>query len=611
MATTDSDDVPLSAFRLGFEPGYVEGVIDHVLQHRNEASEGARSALNSAISDSIKLDGFRDSSRAGPQQLRNGVAFELLEGNDRLTGAVLRAWAESHQGLHDLATDHLHGLGIPTGGPDLRRRAFSGLWEREAWIQELAELCQGDGGPDEDDVGLMMSYVSGMAPPMKLYDPDIGSETFSEWIDHLEDLPPDAHEWAEIELFIETVTELASAKRAERVTVQLEAAGHAFAAILREFDSELRYLGMDETVAAWEAEVSERPALVGAAMDVVSELRETLEEYRPLHPQADSRDREAVRAVERGECEAAILDLVARWDCMKGRFDDTEERTLPEDTVQSREDDSAATGSGGPAGGQGQPEAQEDGGPPPVPEHSADAGEPETTVSMEEHEALLSERDRLRREKESSEVENARLTRANADLESDSRSLDRENSEIRDELSQSRTREESWSVAYVSARAADAGGAAEEATPPDTVNEAVARVEESFPNQLAISLNSKSAKNSPFQRPGEVFDALAWLATVYHSRRMRPGKQPHFDKLLRESCSGWSYKPKQTEVTKEQFDEWYTTTMDGRSYDLDAHIGKGNSYDPKNTLRIAFAWDDERSKVVVGYIGHHQRTRSS
>ena len=171
--------------------------------------------------------------------------------------------------------------------------------------------------------------------------------------------------------------------------------------------------------------------------------------------------------------------------------------------------------------------------------------------------------------------------------------------------------EESWRVAYVSARAADAGGPVEEATPPDTVNEAVARVEESFPNQLAISLNSKSAKNSPFQRPGEVFDALAWLATVYHSRRMRPGKQPHFDKLLRESCSGWSYKPKQTEVTKEQFDEWYTTTMDGRSYDLDAHIGKGNSYDPKNTIRIAFAWDDELSKVVVGYIGHHQRTRSS
>ncbi len=180
--------------------------------------------------------------------------------------------------------DRLRGLDIPTGGPDLRRRAFSGLWEREAWIQELAELCQGDGGPDEDDVGLMMSYVSGMAPPMRLYDPDIGSETFSEWIDHLEDLPPDAHEWAEIELFIETVTERASAKRAERVTVQLEAAGHAFAAILREFDSELRYLGMDETVAAWEAEVSERLALVNAAMDVVSELRETWRSTVPFIP---------------------------------------------------------------------------------------------------------------------------------------------------------------------------------------------------------------------------------------------------------------------------------------------------------------------------------------
>ena len=152
MATTDSDDVPLSDFRLGFEPGYVEGVIDHVLQHRSDASEGARSALNSAIGDSIKLAGFRDSSRAGPQQLRNGVAVELLEGNDRLTGAVLRAWVESHQQLRDLVVDRLRGLDIPTGGPDLRRRAFSGLWEREAWIQELDELCQGDGAPNEDDV---------------------------------------------------------------------------------------------------------------------------------------------------------------------------------------------------------------------------------------------------------------------------------------------------------------------------------------------------------------------------------------------------------------------------------------------------------------------------
>ena len=610
MATKDSDDVPLSAFRLGFEPGYVEGVIDHVLQHRSEASEGARSALNSAISDSIKLDGFRDSSRAGPQQLRNGVAVELLEGNDRLTGAVLRAWAESRQELHDLVAGHLDGLGIPTGGPDLRRRAFSGLWDREVWIQELDELCQDDGAPDEDDVGLMMSYVSGMAPPMKLYDPEIGSETFSEWIDQLEDLSPDAREWDEIDLFIETVTELAGAKLAERMAVQLEAASHAFDEIRKEFDSEMRYLEIDQIVDGWEVEMSDRPRRMSFALDVVEKLRDDLHEYRPIRPQADSREEEAVRAKERGEREAAILELVAGWDWLKRQSDESEEYPLVDES-DPPSDDARATSSFGAEAGQGQPEAQEDGGSPPVPEHSADVGEPETIVSMEEHEALVFELDRLRRERESSAVENARLARANADLDSDRRSLDRENSEIRDELSQSRTMEESWRVAYVSAKASDAGGAAEEATPLDTVNEAVARAEESFPNQLAISLNSKSAKNSPFQRPGEVFDALAWLATVYHSRRMRPGKQPHFDKLLRESCSGWSYKPKQTEVTKEQFDEWYTTTMDGRSYDLDAHIGKGNSYDPKNTLRVAFAWDDERSKVIVGYIGHHQRTRSS
>ena len=38
------------------------------------------------------------------------------------------------------------------------------------------------------------------------------------------------------------------------------------------------------------------------------------------------------------------------------------------------------------------------------------------------------------------------------------------------------------------------------------------------------------------------------------------------------------------------------------------HLGKGASFDPKSTIRIGFAWDDERRRVVVGYVGRHQRT---
>ena len=108
-----------------------------------------------------------------------------------------------------------------------------------------------------------------------------------------------------------------------------------------------------------------------------------------------------------------------------------------------------------------------------------------------------------------------------------------------------------------------------------------------------------------------MFDALAWLATAYHDRRANPGGSPDFDRLLKESCPGWSYKSSQTEITREQFEEWYTTTWEGKSYVLNPHLGKGISYDPQNTIRIAFDWDDDRKRVVVGYIGMHQRNRKS
>ena len=108
-----------------------------------------------------------------------------------------------------------------------------------------------------------------------------------------------------------------------------------------------------------------------------------------------------------------------------------------------------------------------------------------------------------------------------------------------------------------------------------------------------------------------MFDALGWLATEYHRQRSNPGDAPNFDKLIKEACPGWSYKPKQTVETKEQFVEWYTTTLDGKTYELDAHIGKGTSFDPQQTIRIAFDWDDDFKQVIVGFLGRHQRNRRS
>ena len=93
--------------------------------------------------------------------------------------------------------------------------------------------------------------------------------------------------------------------------------------------------------------------------------------------------------------------------------------------------------------------------------------------------------------------------------------------------------------------------------------------------------------------------------------RPNPGPSLDFDRMIKEACPGWSYKPNQTETTMGMYREWYQTSRAGKLYDLANHIGKGNGRDPKNTIRIAFAWDEEDNRVVVGYIGRHQRNSQS
>ena len=59
-----------------------------------------------------------------------------------------------------------------------------------------------------------------------------------------------------------------------------------------------------------------------------------------------------------------------------------------------------------------------------------------------------------------------------------------------------------------------------------------------------------------------------------------------------------------------QFEEYYEIVVDGRKGNLEEHIGTGNGY-ARGTIRIAFLWEADRRKVVVGYIGRHQRTTAT
>ena len=589
MTDEQQRTIPLSYVGLLFAPDYIRDFIARSLQHRAEASESVRDALNSAIADSISVDGFKDASKASPHQIVDGVFYELVHGNSRLAAGVLRAWTESHEDLRGLVTRHLTESKMPADGPDLRQRAFHSLWPRAEWLREIEAIVENRDDLAEEDVGMMLCYVSGRLPTIAGARAEIESPTLLGWLDHLRELPHDAPEWKQVDAFVEVVRGIAGEKLTEHDVLQAEALTELLSDMRTNFDTELRYLGID--LSSWEQKVAEVPWSASGTLTLAKDLHDNLARYRPIRPQADFRDAEAARAVKRSERESEILDIVQTWELLEPPPPDPDYEPPADVPDAPAAVESPTEEQAGPAN------------------HTPGAAEPEPIVSKDEHEAALGELDRLRREGESLRAENARLAQSSSDLESDKRARDDERSDLKGELSRSRAMEETWRRSYVDARAAGTDAPSEPTPPPAGVNEAVALAEQSFPDRLVFALNSKSDRNSQFQRPKEVFDALAWLATVYHERRTRPGTRPDFDMLLRESCSSWSFKTGQTEVTTEQFDEWYTTTVDAKRYDLGPHLGKGNSRDPKSTIRIAFAWDEDRQQVIVGYIGRHQRNR--
>ncbi len=583
--------MPLSRFIYEFSPDYVAGLISEALEGRAAASKGARASLNSAIRDGVRINGFRDASRADPAHLAPYVLDAFRDGDDRLVGVVLRVWTELRRDLFDLVVAHLGERDMSADGPNLRERCFDETWPRHAWMEEIEAVLGSNEGLDEDDVGMMLCYVSGRAPEAGESETDVRSPRLRQWLDELRELPPEAPEWEDIYDFIDIAGRIAATKDVERVLNLTAEFAWELAATGRGYEAELRYLEID--LLSWAESAADRPGCLSRAVEVTRSLEANLAEYRLVFPQAGSRKEELARAAARAEREQAILDVVGEWDRLMEEF------ALPLDSPSVGEEDlpdDEATGSDSNAGGQVDARPGEE-----TPSESADVMGQGESVTVEEY-------GRLAAECESLKAENDELRRRGKDLETDRRTLSGENSGLRDELAMSRSLEGSWRQAYVDARVATVEVADE--PPPASVSEAVARARKVFPDQLVIALNSKSDKSSAFRKPVEVFDALAWLATDYHQLRSNPpGKPPPFDRLLKLSCPGWSYKPHQATLTKEKFDDWYRTEVDGRSYDLGAHLRKGADRDPQTTIRIAFAWDDERDMVVVGYIGLHQKNR--
>jgi hypothetical protein len=103
---------------------------------------------------------------------------------------------------------------------------------------------------------------------------------------------------------------------------------------------------------------------------------------------------------------------------------------------------------------------------------------------------------------------------------------------------------------------------------------------------------------------------MRWLATDYRDARRGIRKCPDLDACCRKAC-GFRYAAHQSEVTMGQHRSDYELQWEGRTVMLREHLGVGVSYDPRHTARVAFFYDEASTKVVVGYVGQHQRNGAS
>ena len=549
---------------------YVSTVISDALAERDAAGQQIRKELSSRIGK-LRVNGFRDPNRAPHDRLVDTVHSAIDDGDNRLAATVLKTWMEIHATLREAAITHLRSRGIDT--PDAPEAGFSGSWTTEEWLGErdrMRDDAGNDFDEDDEDVALMLSLVSGRFPAP----PALKSELFNQWVDQLWDLPAESPEWmTEAAKLSKWIRFIRRAKQAELIHRGIREIHLRSKEIETEFRDDLLYLGIESTITPRAAPAG--PELTIATLKFLEALRGKLNAYRPLRPQAPSRDEEIERAAARLAAEEDTLQLVSDWRELVARADEKNEAGTETDDLG----ETAVNGEAGTVEGAAADPAE------------FDALQDEHERVQAEMTALREENGRLRKNNEELRAQSARALGAQCDGEVES---------LKDEITRSRRAEEQWRQAYVESRK----GRRPEDKPVriGSVRDAVALAREAFPDRLLIKLNTSSNEDTPFTNPSEVYDALAWLATAYRDAN---------DKRIGEACSGWSCKKDQVENSIAKYREQYETVVDGKTWYLGAHVGKGTSRDPRYTIRIGFARDEENNRVVVGFIGQHQRNRQS
>ena len=542
-----------------------DGVVRKALTGQRQVSGETRAAFRRAVGSYVSVDGFRNSELAPPPLLQEPVAH-WARYRDDLASAVIKVWAESQQPLRERVDAYLRERGLLNGEPDYSAHCISVVDPDPNWTEAVDGLAEENPDISKDDLLLMSAYLGGRvthAPDGEGESPEEPSPSpvsvelsgaLQQALDLLNVLEPDAPEWEQgVPEFVAAIGEIREKKQADANAVA-------------ELDAEVLALGQAHSdllaFFEWNADekLSQRTqpwADMEGARAVVRKLTEMLKEYSSVHPMAAVRSEEAQRGPRRAEMQEKIDQALAEFESLEVRT---------------------------PA-------------PPPVIEALEEP-------MVETAEFLISEE-----ELASLRAENERLTEANRSLLSENELLKEQASQITSELGESRNLAENWRLSYQDSRRSQALMPVEPVPELESVEQAVKLVQQKFGDRINFQLIAKSDTGIPFDNPRQVWDALEWLATTYYEAKTSGSGETDLDLSLRQAC-GWHYTPAQSPVTMGQYREYYEIWLRGRKRELVEHIGTGNGYN-RGTIRVAFLWDADEKKLVVGYIGRHQRTDAS
>ena len=178
--STNRAMLELTAMFEALSPEFRSSVVMRALRARDHVSAEAGRSLDSAIRGSIRLVGYPNPALAISSALLEPVNNNVSK-SEKLAAATLQVWAESMEELEKLVSGHLASQGLPTEYPDMNNGRFRGFWDEEVWQGELDWIVDLSEIWSEEDVALMLCFVSGRTIVMN--DDEAGPEDGAEVVE--------------------------------------------------------------------------------------------------------------------------------------------------------------------------------------------------------------------------------------------------------------------------------------------------------------------------------------------------------------------------------------------------------------------------------------------